>query len=143
MSVLSYRAGRLELANGATSWTNDNFYMVLVSSAYTFNNSHETYSQLSGEISAQPDYQVQNVTGKTVGYDSDDILYDCSNVSFGEDVSLDVRDGGFVIVKGSSANPQASDRLMFFGQMSDSAQSTNSQFAVLLTNGVLRIQKAV
>ena len=143
MTTKAYLTGQLELANGTTAWASTDMYAILVSSAYTFSAAHNTYSQVSGSEIADEDYAPVALSGKTVALvDTDDVLYDCDNISFGDPVTIDASGGHMIILVGNAASPQAGDRLLFAREMADPSSSTNSEFTVTTPNGIKRLNAA-
>jgi hypothetical protein len=140
MTTKAYNSGRLGLADGTIDWDADSFYAILVDADYVFSAAHTTYADVSAEELADPDYGPQALSGKTVALvDTDDVLYDCDNISFGSNVSIDASGGHLLILQGSAGAPQAADLLVFAREMADPSASTNSEFTITVPNGIYRI----
>ena len=140
MTTKAYNSGRLGLGNGSLDWDNDNFYAVLVSAAYTYSAVHTAYSDVSTNEIGDAGYAPVALTGNTVALvDIDDVLYDCNDISFGSNVSIDASGGHLVILKGSSAGPLAGDPVVFAREMVSPSASTNSEFTITTPNGIYRI----
>jgi len=143
MATKAYNSARLALGNGSMDWDNDTFYAVLVAAAYTYSAAHSTYADVSGSEIADADYGPVALTGNTVALvDTDDVLYDCDDISFGNPVTIDASGGHMVILKGSAAGPLAGDELVFARDMADPSASTNSEFTVTTPSGIYRINAA-
>jgi len=140
MATKAYNSARLALGNGAMDWDNDTFYAVLVSAAYTFSAAHTTYADVFGSEIEDADYGPVALTGNSVALvATDDVLYDCDDISFGNPVTIDASGGHMIIIKGSAAGPIAGDSLVFARDMADPSASTNSEFTVTTPSGIYRI----
>ena len=140
MATKAYNSARLGLGNGSIDWDNDTFYAVLVAAAYTYSAAHSTYADVSANAITDADYGPVALTGNSVTLvDTDDVLYDCADISFGNPVTIDASGGHMVILKGSAAGPLAGDSLVFARDMADPSASTNSEFTVATPSGIYRI----
>lgn len=140
MATKLYTQARLELANGTVDWDAANLYAVLVSSAYVYSAAHSTYADVSASEIVDADYSPVDVAGATVAIvDTDDVLYDCNDISFGNPVTIDASGGHLIILVGDEAAPLSTDRLLFARDMADPSSSTNSEFTVTTPNGIYRI----
>jgi|GEM_PF-6420010 len=143
MTTKAYNAARLALANGDIDWEAGSFYAILVDSDYAFSAAHTTYANVSGDEITDDDYAPVEITGASVALvDTDDVLYDCDNISFGSNVSINASGGHLIILQGSAASPAAGDALVFAREMADPSASTNSVFTVNTPNGIYRINAA-
>lgn len=143
MTTKAYNAARLDLADGTVDWASANLYAILVDSTYTFDATHTTYSDVSADEIGDADYSPVDVSGATITIvDTDDVLYDCDNISFGDPVTIDASGGHMIILVGDESSPQAGDLLLFAREMADPSSSTNSEFTITTANGVYRINAA-
>lgn len=140
MATKLYTQARLELANATVDWAISPLYAVLVSSAYVYSAAHTTYADVSANALTDADYAPVDVAGATTAIvDVDDVLYDCNNISFGTNVTIDASGGHMIILVGDEAAPAATDRLLFAREMADPSSSTNSEFTITTPNGIYRI----
>jgi len=140
MATKAYNAARLSLGNGVMDWDNGTFYAVLVSSTYVYSAAHTTYADVSANVITDTDYAPVALTGNTVALvETDDVLYDSADISFGNPVTIDASGGHMIILAGSSAAPAAGDLLVFAREMASPSASTNSEFTVTTPNGIYRI----
>lgn len=143
MATKAYNSARLALADGTVEWATDSLYAILVDSGYTFDAAHTTYSDVSSNEISDADYSPVDVSGASTSIvDTDDVLYDSDNISFGNPVSIDASGGHMIILVGNEASPQAGDQLLFAREMESPSASTNSEFTVTTPNGVYRINAA-
>jgi len=148
MATKTYNAGFLSLLNGGTAWATDDVYAILVNATgqAAFNRTHNTYSQVSANelTPAGGGYSRIAVTGKAVEAQptANDVRYNCSDVSFGSDVTIDASGGMIIFVKGTHSSPQAADPLLFAWDLPDPASSTNGTFTVRVPNGIVVVSDA-
>lgn len=135
----AYQPGFLSLLNGETAFSTDGVYAILVN-GYTFSAAHNAYSQISGNELADVDYNPVALTGKSVAIDTNKIVYDSDDISFGDPVSIGPADG-IVLLKGSAASPQAGDLPLFYAPLLD-LQSIDAAFAVNTPNAVYEVSIA-
>lgn len=145
MATQTYNSGFLRLVDGTTAWgTVADVYAILVGSGYTFSRTHTEYSDVSAQEITDVDYAPQDVpaAGRSVALSTNDVLFDCGDVSFGSEVTIDASGGGIIFLLGNEASPQAADPLLFFWQLPDPASSTAGTFTVRVPNGIIRITDA-
>lgn len=145
MATQTYNSGFLSLVDGTTAWgTVSDVYAILVGSGYTFSRDHTEYSDVSAEEITDVDYAPQDVpaAGRSVALSTNDVLFDCGDVSFGSEVTIDASGGGIIFLLGDEASPQAADPLLFYWQLPDPASSTAGTFTVRVPNGIIRITDA-
>lgn len=141
MAVIAYTSGLLGLANGSIAFANDACYAILLGNGYTPDLAHDTYSDVSAQEIGDVDYNPVALSGKSVAVvTTDDILYDCDDISFGTDVTIGAR--YLAIVKGSAASPQAADPLIFYNDFGSVRSSTDAQFIVRTTDGLYKLTVA-
>jgi hypothetical protein len=149
MATQTYNSGFLRLVDGTTAWgTVADVYAVLVSSAYTFSRAHSTYADVSTHVIVDVDYAPQDVPatgspGRTVTLATNDVLFNCDDVTFGAEVTIDASAGGIIFLLGAEATPGASDPLLFYWGLPNPASSTAGTFTVRVPNGIIRITDAV
>lgn len=139
MASSAYNQGLLELVNGTIAFASTDCYAVLVDSNYTFSAAHTTYANVSGDEIEDSDYAPVALSGKTVSIVSTDIVFDCSDISFGSEVTIDANGGAIVILAGTAASPQSTDRLLFHWDLPAPGASTNAPFAVNTPNGLYKV----
>ncbi len=139
MTTSAYLQGQLELQDGTASWISADFYAILVGSGYEFSDAHTTYANVSTHEIEDADYTRQALASKSITLSSGAILYDCANINFGAEVSINAAGGSLIILRGTAASPASGDRLHYHWPLAAPGQSTNSQFAVNTPNGVYRI----
>lgn len=140
MEVIAYNSGLLALTDGSVAFASDDVYCVLLTSSYTPDPGHETYSDLTNEVTDE-DYEPADVGGKSVTLDDDTVVYDSDDISFGEEVSISgVRYAVFVV--GDEASPQAADPLLWYVDFGQDVSSTDAAFILRTTNGLYQIGPA-
>lgn len=135
METIAYNSGLLALTNGSVSFESDNVYAVLLGSGYTPNLAHDTYSDLTNEVTDE-DYDPVPLTNKSVSLSDDTVVYDADDVSFGSEVSIAAR--YIVFVVGDHAEPSAGDALLWYADLGEVA-SVDAPFVVRTTNGLYEI----
>lgn len=139
MAVRVYNTAKRDLLNGTSTWHSGTFYAVLVSSAYTYSAAHTTYANVSGSEIADADYDPVVIASPTVTGTSGTVLFDCADIEFGSDVTIDASGGHLIILKGSAASPQSGDPVLFESTLPDPASSTNGIFTITVPNGLWSI----
>jgi len=139
-TVTAYNSGLLTLTDGSTAFATDACYAILVN-GYTFSAAHTAYSDVSASELADVDYAQEALTTKTVAVDTNKIVYDCDDISFGTTVSIGPADG-IVIIKGTAGAANAGDDLLFYAPFSPAVTSTSAAFSVNTTNGLYEISIA-
>jgi hypothetical protein len=116
--MASYQTGAFNLYNsaikdfldGTQDWDTDAHRLVLLTSAYTPDASHDTYSDISTHECSDPDYTAQDMAGETVTIVGNESVCDANDVSFGSDVDITARYAAIVV--GTVAGATGTDRLV-------------------------------
>lgn len=140
MASKMYNNARLIINNGVVAWASADLYAILVSSAYTYDATHTTYADVSASEISDTDYSPVDVANASISIvDTDDVLFDCDNISFGSEVTINASGGHMIILAGDEAAPAASDKLMFAVELADPTASSASEFTITTADGVYRV----
>lgn len=138
MEAVAYNSGLLALCDGSVSFASDSVYCTLHGSGYTPDVAHTTRNNLTAEVSDN-DYAPANVGGKSVQFSGGAVVYDSSDISFGDEVSIGgVRYAVFAV--GNAASPGSSDPLLWYVDFGQEVSSTDAQFILRTSNGIYEIR---
>lgn len=139
MDTQAYTQGFLDLVDGSIAFANDSAYAILVGDGYSFSAAHTTYADVSTHEITDEDYEPQALSGKSVSLSGGDVVYDCSDISFGEEVEINAAGGALIILAGAAASPSSSDRLLFHWALPSPGASLNAPFKVNTPSGLYKI----
>ncbi len=125
-----YNDGKLNVLNGVIDLDADTIVAVLLANAYTPAATHDTYSDISGNVISDGDYSPQVLASKTVTQASGTVTFDAADVSYGSNVNITAR--YIALVKRNGGSLAGTDELIGYMDLETTGEvsSTNGSFDV-------------